>query len=141
MRVLAIASRKGGSGKTTLSGHIAVEAERQGAGPVAIMDIDPQGSLAEWWNARAQPTPLYAQASLATLADDIARLADAGVELVVIDTPPAITETISCWCRPGRVRTTCARSAPPSIWWSASASRSPSCSMARRSARALPPKR
>jgi len=94
MRVLAIASRKGGSGKTTLSGHIAVEAERQGIGPVAIMDIDPQGSLAEWWNARARPTPLYAQTSLATLAADIERLANASVELVVIDTPPAITETI-----------------------------------------------
>ncbi len=45
MRVLAISSQKGGSGKTTLAGHIAVEAERVGAGPVALIDTDPQGSL------------------------------------------------------------------------------------------------
>ena len=99
MRVLAIASRKGGSGKTTLSGHIAVEAERNGIGPVAVMDIDPQGSLAEWWNVRAAGTPLFAQASLATLEADIARLDAAGVALLVIDTPPAITGTIECVVR------------------------------------------
>ena len=52
MRVLALASQKGGSGKTTLSGHLAVEAQRAGAGPVVLIDIDPQGSLADWWNER-----------------------------------------------------------------------------------------
>ena len=31
MRTLVVASRKGGAGKTTISGHIAVEAERCGA--------------------------------------------------------------------------------------------------------------
>src|SRR3546814_7141243 len=34
MRVLAMASQKGGSGKTTLSGHLAVQAQLAGAGPV-----------------------------------------------------------------------------------------------------------
>ncbi|HYD98344.1 MAG TPA: ParA family protein, partial [Alphaproteobacteria bacterium] len=52
MRVLALSSQKGGSGKTTLSGHLAVQAERAGAGPVCLIDIDPQGSLADWWNER-----------------------------------------------------------------------------------------
>ena len=47
MQVIVFASQKGGSGKTTLSGHIAVEAQRQGAGPVALIDADPQGSLAK----------------------------------------------------------------------------------------------
>ena len=56
VRVLVFASQKGGSGKTTLSGHIAVEAERSGDGPVALIDTDPQGSLAKWWNARARIT-------------------------------------------------------------------------------------
>ncbi len=63
MFVMSLASQKGGSGKTTLSGHIAVEAERQGAGPVAVIDADPQGSLADWWNARAAETPLFARTS------------------------------------------------------------------------------
>ena len=47
MRVLAMASQKGGSGKTTLSGHLAVQAHLSGAGPVVLIDIDPQGSLAD----------------------------------------------------------------------------------------------
>jgi cellulose biosynthesis protein BcsQ len=52
MRILTIASQKGGAGKTTLTAHVAVEAERAGAGPVAVVDTDPQGSLAAWWNTR-----------------------------------------------------------------------------------------
>ena len=49
MHVLVLASQKGGSGKTTLSGHLAVEADHAGIGPVALLDTDPQGSLSHWW--------------------------------------------------------------------------------------------
>jgi len=94
MQVLAIASRKGGSGKTTLTGHLAVEADRQGAGPVAVMDIDPQGSLADWWNEREAETPAFVNTTLDTLPGDIALLRDTGVRLLIIDTPPAITRAI-----------------------------------------------
>lgn len=95
MRVLAVASRKGGSGKTTLSAHVAVQAELAGAGPVAVMDIDPQGSLADWWNERESDSVQFAATSLATLAQDIEKLRERGFGMVVIDTPPAITDTIS----------------------------------------------
>jgi chromosome partitioning protein len=94
MKVLAFASQKGGSGKTTLAGHIAVQAERAGAGPVALIDTDPQGSLAEWWNERSAPTPVFAQTVIARLQTDMDRLRGMGTKLVVIDTPPAITATI-----------------------------------------------
>jgi len=94
MQVLAIASRKGGSGKTTLTGHLAVEAERQGIGPVAMMDIDPQGSLADWWNERQAATPSFVNTSLETLERDIGRLRETGVRFLIIDTPPAITGAI-----------------------------------------------
>ena len=94
MHVIAFASQKGGSGKTTLAGHIAVEAERQGAGPVALIDTDPQGSLSQWWNAREAERPFFARASNRGLEEDLATLRDGGVRLVVIDTPPAITATI-----------------------------------------------
>ena len=60
MYVIAVASQKGGSGKTTLAGHLAVQADRTGFGPVALVDTDPQGSLSEWWNARTAETPLFA---------------------------------------------------------------------------------
>lgn len=94
MRVLALASQKGGSGKTTLSGHLAVQAQRSGAGPVVLMDIDPQGSLADWWNERKDDMPAFAQTTVARLANDLAELREQGFKLAVIDTPPAITAAI-----------------------------------------------
>jgi chromosome partitioning protein len=95
VRILVFASQKGGSGKTTLSGHIAVEAERTGDGPVALIDTDPQGSLAKWWNARSAATPAFAQASLEELDACIDHLKTIGFKLIVVDTPPAVTETIA----------------------------------------------
>ena len=94
MRILTIASKKGGAGKTTLAAHLAVEAERTGAGPVAVVDIDPQGSLADWWNQRAAETPLFAAVDVARLAEHMTALQRQGVNLVVIDTPPAFLDTI-----------------------------------------------
>jgi chromosome partitioning protein len=95
MKVVAVASQKGGTGKTTLAGHIAVEAERMGAGPVALIDTDPQGSLAEWWNAREAETPFFVATSIARLGGDLDRLRALGMRLLVIDTPPAIAGTIA----------------------------------------------
>src|SRR5918995_3090239 len=94
MRVLAMASQKGGSGKTTLSGHLAVQAQRAGAGPVCLIDIDPQGSLADWWNEREDDVPAFAQTTVARLGADLEVLRQQGFRLAVIDTPPAITMAI-----------------------------------------------
>lgn len=94
MRVLALSSQKGGSGKTTLSGHLAVQAERAGCGPVCLIDIDPQGSLADWWNEREDEVPAFAQTTVARLAADLEVLRQQGFKLAVIDTPPAITMAI-----------------------------------------------
>lgn len=95
MQVLAFASQKGGAGKTTLAGHVAVQAERMGKGPVALLDADPQGSLADWWNERSADTPAFVKTTIEHLTDDIDRLRDLGFELLIIDTPPAITSTIA----------------------------------------------
>ena len=94
MKVLAVTSQKGGTGKTTMSGHLAVQAERAGMGPVVLVDCDPQGSLTNWWNLRQGETPVLVQTSLAKLAADLDALRETGVQLVIIDTPPAITWTI-----------------------------------------------
>ena len=92
MQVVTLASRKGGSGKTTLAGHLAVEAERCGDGPVALVDLDPQGSLADWWNLRRADTPRFVQTSVIRLGKDLAALEDTGIKLLVIDTPPALND-------------------------------------------------
>jgi chromosome partitioning protein len=94
VHIIGIASQKGGSGKTTLAGHLAVEAERAGSAPVALIDTDPQGSLSEWWNAREAPTPCFARTTAATLKHDVEQLRDLGMNLLFIDTPPAIEATI-----------------------------------------------
>jgi chromosome partitioning protein len=94
MQVLAFASQKGGSGKTTMAGHVAVQAELAGAGPVAVVDTDPQGSLSQWWNERQSDTPLFARTSVAQLSADLDRMRSLGIKLLIIDTPPAITSTI-----------------------------------------------
>jgi chromosome partitioning protein len=94
MKVIAVTSQKGGTGKTTLSGHLAVQAEHAGHGPVALVDTDPQGSLTLWWNARQAETPAFVQTSIAGLGTDLDRLRAAGIKLVFIDTPPAITWAI-----------------------------------------------
>jgi chromosome partitioning protein len=95
MQVVAFSSQKGGSGKTTLAGHMAVQAELAGDGPVALVDTDPQGSLADWWNEREAEAPLFAHTTIARLAEDLERMRTMGIKLVVIDTPPAITATIA----------------------------------------------
>lgn len=95
MKVIAVASQKGGSGKTTLAGHLAVQAEMIGAGPVALVDTDPQGSLSEWWNEREAETPLFARTTIHKLKEDVERMSRMGIKLLFIDTPPAITETIA----------------------------------------------
>ncbi|NPD70077.1 ParA family protein (plasmid) [Lichenicola cladoniae] len=94
MHVIALASRKGGVGKTTLTAHLAVEAERAGIGRVAIADVDPQGGLAGWFNARAAEAPVFVDVSKG-LSATVKACRKAGFALLLIDTPPAVTETIS----------------------------------------------
>jgi len=94
MRVIAVASQKGGSGKTTLSGHLAIEAEATGAGPVTLIDTDPQGSLSKWWNAREAQSPQFARVGFHELPSALEHLARTGTKLAIIDTPPAISDSI-----------------------------------------------
>ena len=95
MHILVLASQKGGTGKTTLSGHLAVAAHNAGVGRVALIDTDPQGSLSNWWNARKAPEPLFVKVGPLELGETLEHLGRSGVRLAVIDTPPAITESIS----------------------------------------------
>jgi chromosome partitioning protein len=90
--VVTIAQRKGGAGKTTLAAQLAVAWLRQGL-RIALLDIDPQGSLAAWVDLRrvrfGTEAVGFEFAALpgwraAQWIEDQARSAD----LVVIDGPP-----------------------------------------------------
>lgn len=94
MHVIAFACQKGAAGKTTLSGHIAVQAGLADAGPVVLLDTDQQGALAEWWNQREDEHPAFAQIVIDRIEDDIARLREIGFGLGIVDTPSAISPAV-----------------------------------------------
>jgi cellulose biosynthesis protein BcsQ len=57
MKVIAIVSQKGGSGKTTLALHLATAAEKAGLS-TAVLDLDPQASAAGWNDSRKHEVPV-----------------------------------------------------------------------------------
>ena len=95
-KVLVIAQQKGGSGKTTLAAHLAVAGLGAGIGPgsrVAILDVDPQGSLGQWFERRERrlgegATGLVLRTASGWGAKREARLLAREFDLVVIDMPP-----------------------------------------------------
>lgn len=96
MRVLAFASQKSGAGKTTLAGHIAVQAQRAGTKPVVLVDVDPDASLSDWFALREEDDePLkVARSGVKDLQAKLQQLRADGVKLVVIDTPPTLHQAI-----------------------------------------------
>lgn len=53
MKVLTIANRKGGAGKSTCAAHFATEAISGGIKTI-IIDMDPQKTLEGWWTRRQE---------------------------------------------------------------------------------------
>lgn len=91
-KTFTIAQQKGGAGKSTLAAHLAVAWALSGKS-VALVDIDPQGSLELWARMREEtlgPDGLGLQFASVTgwrtqkTVDEFAR----SVDVVVIDSPP-----------------------------------------------------
>jgi chromosome partitioning protein len=92
MKVVAVTAGKGGTGKTTIAAALAVAACQDCGGRlgVAVMDLDPQGSLTDWWNGRGGgDSPSIAQGGRRGLAEIVEALRRAGCDLLVLDCPPA----------------------------------------------------
>ena len=87
MYIVAIASQKGGAGKTTLALNLAVAAEQNGH-VAAVIDLDPQASATGWKTSarktpavvRRFPPPAFEQA--------IAICRESGADIVFFDTAP-----------------------------------------------------
>ena len=86
MRTLAVISRKGGAGKTTLSTSLAVSAWRAGQ-KTLLVDLDPQRSAALWGRARTMPGPAVVSATAGKLFPVWSAAENSGCELMILDTP------------------------------------------------------
>jgi chromosome partitioning protein len=94
MKTVVFAARKGGSGKTTLAAHVAVQAEAAGNGPVTLIDTDPQQSLTAWWNDRDGESPRLLELPLGRLPAELGKVR-AAPGFVMIDTPPLDSDVIA----------------------------------------------
>ena len=95
-KVITIAQQKGGAGKTTVAAHLAVALAQKG-NRVAILDIDPQGSLSHWHEIREKRfgegyTGLtHVAVSGWRVASEVSRMKKQS-DFIIIDSPPH-TET------------------------------------------------
>ena len=87
MKILAVIGQKGGNAKTTTALGLAVAATAAGR-TVAVIDLDPQPSAANWGDRRATPDrPAVIACPAARLRPVLDGAKAQGVDLVVIDTP------------------------------------------------------
>src|SRR5271170_3279128 len=87
MRTVAILSQKGGTGKTTISLHLAVAA-RQAGHIAVVIDLDPQASAAGWKDSRKSEEPVVISVPAARLPQALQAAETGGADLAVIDTAP-----------------------------------------------------
>lgn len=93
MKTIVITSQKGGSGKTMLAAHLAVEAERAGDAPVWLLDTDRQGTLSRWHERRTAETPQLGQVPFAQIKSGLAALDKKhDAAFCLIDTAPTISD-------------------------------------------------
>jgi chromosome partitioning protein len=93
MNVIVFASRKGGSGKSTLTAHLAAQVHRRSR-RILLIDSDPQGSLTLWHKMRGSGDPPLCTATEA-VADLIKTAGLWGYEWVFIDTPPNLSAVVT----------------------------------------------
>lgn len=87
MQTISFVTQKGGTGKSTLALNLAVAAQADGH-KVVVIDLDPQGTAAAWYETRSAETPALLDHNQAgKLAETLPKLAKAGFTLAVIDTP------------------------------------------------------
>jgi chromosome partitioning protein len=92
MHTIAILSQKGGTGKTTLTLHLAVASERAGQA-AAVIDLDPQASAAGWKDSRPGETPAVVPVPSSRLPQALEAARVGGAAITFIDTAPHATDS------------------------------------------------
>jgi chromosome partitioning protein len=94
---LVVASGKGGSGKTTVSRNLAVEAAMSGLN-VLLLDLDRQQTLSQWFRRRPAEAKSVSLVTFsmhefgANLSSVEKGATEQNIDLVIVDTPPGVEE-------------------------------------------------
>lgn len=86
MKILTVANRKGGAGKSTCAAHLAVESVKSGYKTILI-DMDPQKTLEGWWQKREEENPFLIETTANDLDGTLTKLKEKNFDLCIIDTP------------------------------------------------------
>ena len=93
-KVITICQQKGGTGKTTLTVHLAMAFIKYHNLKIAIIDTDPQGSLGKWFMIRTEKKVSNENLTFKTAslwgAQYESKTLKNDHDIVIIDTPPKI---------------------------------------------------
>lgn len=87
MKVVIIASQKGGVGKSMLAVNLAIAAERDGLSAI-IIDLDPQASASSFGDIRERDSPAIVAVPPARLEHALQAAAAGGADIAILDTAP-----------------------------------------------------
>ncbi len=92
MKTLVVVSHKGGTGKSTLSIHLAVQAQSEGRDTL-LVDLDNHSStVAERASIRTDKHPLVVTAKVSDITDLHQQATDEGFDLLILDCPPYLND-------------------------------------------------
>ena len=93
-KVITVCQQKGGTGKTTLTVHLAMDFIKYHNLKIAIIDTDPQGSLGKWFMIRTEKKVSNENLTFKTAslwgAQYESKTLKNDHDIVIIDTPPKI---------------------------------------------------
>ena len=96
MKTLGVIAQKGGTGKTSLSVHLAVQATHDGL-RVLLVDMDPQASATAWWKRRQDRRPELTRGNGGAFAGILEKARVQAYDLVIADTAPhSSQDAINC---------------------------------------------
>jgi len=120
-KIINIAQQKGGAGKTTVATHLAVAWAQKRGRSVAVLDVDPQGSLSVWYEAREHFMGADNAGLTFRRANGIRAMAEAQAlardhDIVVVDMPPHGTSSANAAIRAAHLIVAPVQPTPLDFW-------------------------
>jgi len=92
MHTIAVVATKGGVGKTTLATCLAVELAK--TAEVALLDLDPQQSLADWWGRRGEPDNPMLYTGIEAVSEAVHLVQMLDPHWLIVDTGPGLLHAV-----------------------------------------------